>query len=196
MCFFSAINYLCSLGQLTSGFPALPVLIQGSWSGFVSLIPSHLRLGELHRSRGTFSQGGKLECCFRKVDSPVQWAFADCFFGINFLHFSNSLWLPSFRDMFFFAQFKASVEWTPFLAPKVDPVWFKPTRVSDFLAEATSSRMGTGPIQATERKEVPFVGGWGKKEAPCVFCERRLTNFSSGVVEEGSGITAATRGAE
>lgn len=62
--------------------------------------------------------------------------------------------------MFYFAQFEASVEWTPFLAPKVGPDWCEPTRVSHFLAEATGSRMGTGPIQATERKEVPFAGGW------------------------------------
>lgn len=61
--------------------------------------------------------------------------------------------------MFYFAQFAASMEWTPFLAPKVDSDWCEANCVSHFLAEATGSRMGTGPIQATERKEVPFAGG-------------------------------------
>lgn len=86
----------------------------------------------------------------------------------HFFHFSNRLWLPSSRDMFYFAQSVASMEWIPFLAPKVDPDWFETTRVSHFLVEATGSRMGTGPI-ATEKKEVPFAGGsWEEGGSLCV----------------------------
>lgn len=71
--------------------------------------------------------------------------------------------------MFYFAQFAASMEWTPFLAPKVDSDWFEPTRVSHFLAEATGSRMDTSPIRAAERKEVPFAGGsWEEGGSLCV----------------------------
>ena len=89
--------------------------------------------------------------------TPVQRTFVDCLFGIYFFISPTVFDFFPLRDSSTLLSYTAGVEWTPYLAPVVDPDGLKPTNVSHSLGEATGSRMGILTVIGEEMP--PFAGG-------------------------------------